>query len=208
MNVGEYGNTTLILPVGYFPPVDYFRLLVRETEVCVEAHEHFIKQTIRSRCEIFGANGRLRLSIPVRHENRWKIPLCEVRIDHDSSWQQQHWKSILSAYGQAAFFTYYRDSLEELFQSKKETLFEWNMECLRLTLHWLKSKTMIKPTTTFEDYSGKPFDRRRFFDEPQQSLPDPAYYQVFGERHGFQPGLSILDLILNTGPDALAYLQR
>ena len=153
MNGVEHGTATLVLPAGYFPPVSYFRFLIRENDVDIEAHEHFIKQTLRSRCEIFGANGRLRLSIPVRHENRWKIPIHEILIDHDSSWQQQHWKSIQSAYGQAAFFTYYRDGLEELFRSKTETLFEWNMKCLGLTMQWMKSSTRIHVTTTFNDYS-------------------------------------------------------
>lgn len=35
--------------------------------------------------------------------------------------------------------------------------------------------------------------------------PKP-YYQVFDRKFGFQPNLSILDLLFNMGPEAILYL--
>ena len=36
-----------------------------------------------------------------------------------------------------------------------------------------------------------------------QALPSPIiYHQMFSDRHGFQPNLSILDLIFMEGPEA------
>ena len=51
----------------------------------------------------------------------------------------------------------------------------------------------------------------RYAIRPKQPLPDAAfqprpYYQVFSSRHGFLPNLSILDLLLNMGPEAVFYL--
>jgi len=36
---------------------------------------------------------------------------------------------------------------------------------------------------------------------------DIPYIQVFGERYGFTPRLSIIDLLLNNGPGTRALLQ-
>ena len=33
------------------------------------------------------------------------------------------------------------------------------------------------------------------------------YVQVFGDRHGFLPNLSVLDLLFNEGTSALSYLE-
>ena len=46
---------------------------------------------------------------------------------------------------------------------------------------------------------------------PKNPLPDDAfhpkeYYQVYGRRHGFLPNMSILDLLLNMGNEAIFYL--
>ena len=35
-----------------------------------------------------------------------------------------------------------------------------------------------------------------------------AYHQVFDEKYGFLPNLSVLDLIFNEGPAALEWLER
>jgi hypothetical protein len=35
---------------------------------------------------------------------------------------------------------------------------------------------------------------------------DRPYYQVFADRHGFIPGLSVMDLLFNEGPASLEYL--
>ena len=46
---------------------------------------------------------------------------------------------------------------------------------------------------------------------PKHPAPDPdfqprPYYQVFQQKHGFLPNLSILDLLFNMGPEAIFYL--
>ena len=46
---------------------------------------------------------------------------------------------------------------------------------------------------------------------PKHPLPDPdfdpkPYYQVYQQKHGFLPNLSILDLLFNMGPEGIFYL--
>jgi hypothetical protein len=42
----------------------------------------------------------------------------------------------------------------------------------------------------------------------KSQLAQTDYVQVFGDRHGFTPNLSILDLLFNLGPNATAYLKE
>ena len=46
---------------------------------------------------------------------------------------------------------------------------------------------------------------------PKKPLPDPEfeskrYYQVYGQKYGFQPNMSILDLLFNEGNEAIFFL--
>ena len=46
---------------------------------------------------------------------------------------------------------------------------------------------------------------------PKHPAPDPdftprRYYQVYEAKHGFQPNLSIVDLLFNMGPESVFYL--
>jgi hypothetical protein len=46
---------------------------------------------------------------------------------------------------------------------------------------------------------------------PKHPMPDPdfepkPYYQVYQQKHGFLPNLSILDLLFNMGPESIFYL--
>ena len=45
---------------------------------------------------------------------------------------------------------------------------------------------------------------------PRSSVPAnlPPYYQVFKERQGFLPALSIVDLLFNMGPESLIVLAQ
>ena len=47
--------------------------------------------------------------------------------------------------------------------------------------------------------------------QPKHPAPDPhftprPYYQVYRQKHGFLPNLSILDLLMNMGPESIFYL--
>ena len=53
-----------LLSTAYLAPIEYYAILLQEPNCSIELHEHFIKQSIRNRCDIYDANGKLRLCIP------------------------------------------------------------------------------------------------------------------------------------------------
>jgi hypothetical protein len=87
------------------------------------------------------------------------------------------------------------------------------------------SSSDVNPSTTAEAPSSSPlypasvahsvaethFTDYREAIRPKHPLPDPtfeprSYYQVYQQKHGFLPNLSILDLLFNMGNESILYL--
>ena len=82
-----------VLPIFYLPPVSWFaEFLKEENEILLEQHENFPKQTYRSRCNIYGANGKLALILPIHHNG--KRAMKDLELSYAEDWQKLHWKSI------------------------------------------------------------------------------------------------------------------
>ena len=81
-----------VLPIFYLPPVSWFaEFLKEENEILLEQHENFPKQTYRSRCNIYGANGKLALILPIHHNG--KRAMKDLELSYAEDWQKLHWKS-------------------------------------------------------------------------------------------------------------------
>ena len=116
----------ILLSSAYFGPIQYFSKWASVFSVNIEAHENFIKQTYRNRCEIVSANGMLKLSVPVLREDRIKIPIKETKIDYDTLWQKQHLRAIESAYRRSPYYEYYIDEFIPFFEKKTTFLYDLN----------------------------------------------------------------------------------
>ncbi len=205
----------LVLPSLYAPPVVYFARLYQEqgAEVLFEAKEHFVKQTLRNRCQILTANGVQTLSIPLEGGNKTKTSLDELRISAHDSWQKKHIQAIVSAYSNSPFFEYYWDDiLPHYEQAVGQTLWAFNSQLTKKLADLIDLDLELTPTSDYRpSYEGQ--DLRSCIDRADSEcntsveLVEP-YYQVFTERYGFTPNLSIFDLIFNMGAESLLYLQR
>lgn len=193
-----------VIPVSYFAPVGVYAAILKSENAVFEKQENFVKQTLRSRCAIYGANGKQLLSVPVEKRGN-HIPVTEVRISYKEDWQKIHWRSIVSAYRNSPYFEYYVDEFQLLFETKTELLFELNRTLHQVVMKLLKAEIKHEFTETYiSDYGNNVLDLRK----EETILPEiPRYNQVFEERHGFIPDLSILDLLFNTGPDAADILR-
>ncbi|MBN2681639.1 MAG: WbqC family protein [Bacteroidales bacterium] len=201
------------LSTAYFPPISWFNKVYNASEVFIEAHENFSKQSYRNRCEIASANGKLSLCIPTIKEHGNKILIKDAKIDYREDWQKNHLKAIESAYRNSPFFEYYIDEFEPILKTKFEFLFDLNLEIIQKVKKILSISTQIIETNEFSmDYEDEsdyrfiihPKSRVRKKDSLFESQP---YYQVFSEKYGFLENLSILDLIFNMGNESVNYLK-
>ncbi len=198
----------------YLPPVQFFTLFLRYDRVLLEKHEHYHKGSYRNRTYIAGANGPLRLTIPLRKGKNEQQPVDGVQIAYDQPWQQQHWQSIQSAYGNSPFFPYYADDLAPLFTEAEELLVQWNQKLLTTVIDCLGLDSNLAETQSWEDPLPEGFDdwRNAIHPKPHRGRKDPrwqpqVYPQVFREKHGFLPNLSILDLLFCAGPESVSILE-
>jgi hypothetical protein len=186
-----------VFPTAYFPSIDYLRSFIHVQDAQIEMHEHFQKQTIRTRCEILTANGILRLTIPTLHESGRKIPIMELKIDHSGTWKNDHWRAITSAYALAPYFDDYAVEVKEIIFANDTYLWEKNARCLRLMEIVLDKPLSIQYTDSFKGISG---DQSKNAFLKREQWDQKSYQQVFSYDKEFSPNLSMIDLLFNEGP--------
>lgn len=200
----------ILLHLPYFGPVSHFREIVRPALIWIENEDNYQKQTYRNRTYIYGANGKLILNIPIKHINSPGVKqhqkYKDVKIENDFKWQKQHWKSLKSAYQTSPFFEFYEDDIAPLFQKEESFLMEFNYKCFHLVCECLRLEIDYKKT---EEYFRQPqgVNDKRSLINAKKEIEIPYYNQVFQEKEGFIPDLSILDLMFNEGPNAVNYLK-
>ena len=105
----------ITLPTSYFGPIEEYVYLSQNESVTYEVKEHFIKQSYRNRCFIYGSNGLLRLTVPLVLKSREKTSIEDIKISYAEQWRAQHWRSIQSAYKNSPFFDYYEEIIHLFF---------------------------------------------------------------------------------------------
>lgn len=199
----------ILLHPMYFGSIAQYVAIANAESIVFEDHDNYQKQTYRNRTYIYGANGRLTLSIPVLHSKDNERQLYrDIKIENSFKWQLLHWRSLESAYRTSPFFEFYEEEFAHLFETPKKYLLDFNYECmqivwdcLQLDLPYSKSKEYFKTPENIDD------QRRLINFKKENTSGFEAYIQVFKDKYGFKPNLSILDLIFNEGTNALTYLE-
>ena len=156
-------------------------------------------------------NGLLNLIIPTVHDQRMGA-VKDVRIEYVTPWQRAHWRSIESAYNNTPFYLYYKDALKPFFEHKFEYLFDFNTQLTQTLMKCLQIDTKVACTECFSPYEEN--DLRLEIHPKAAHKPDyryrlnDPYYQVFEDKFGFSPNLSLIDLLFNEGPQAANYLHN
>ncbi|MEN4762268.1 WbqC family protein [Chryseobacterium sp. C39-AII1] len=197
----------ILLPVFYLPPISWFsEFLNPENKVVFEQFENFPKQTYRNRANIYGANGKLSLIIPIQHNGKREFK--DIEISHREDWQTLHWKSIKTAYQSSPYFEYYEDKFRKIFDLKEKFLLDFNLKGLEIIQQILKTE---KAHSLNVEYIKNP-DEINFREKFSAKLPSEyemdEYYQTFTDKLGFLKDLSILDLVCNKGPESLTYIKN
>ncbi len=196
---------TALIELHFLPSLEYFCALQKFDHIILEKHEHYTKQSYRNRCYINTSQGVRVLTVPVA-EKHGKTFVKDVRIDYSTNWQNNHWRTLLSAYKNAPFFEHYEDSLYRHIYKNHQFLYELNLSLLSFCLTSLKSGLIISESVAYTKtpeqsvvdlrsviQAKKAYSTRSFYKAD-------AYHQVFGNM--FVPNLSLIDLLFCEGPNA------
>ena len=217
---------TALLQTTYFGPIQWYQKLNRYDHCLIEQHDSYQKQTYRNRCIIATANGQQALTVPVEHTDE-KTLVKDLRISDHNQWRRVHWNALQSGYSESPFFDYYVDDIRPFFEKKYDFLIDFNEAIRHKMCELLDIHPHVEYTTTYhcnatlslERHTLK--ERRREVSLPltdfrevihaKHPLADPSfqpkeYWQVFQQKHGFMPNLSILDLLFCMGPESVFYL--
>lgn len=217
------GMGTPILSAFYFGSVEHYALLARHGQVIIDTGEHYERQSYRTRTSIIGPNGIQHLNVQIARDHGNKMPMRTLGLSYVESWPQQHVHAIRSAYGQAPWFIHFIDEIEDLLSRRYERLVDLDLATLRLGLKWLGlhvdvivSDRYVEQTSVqggFPEGADAPLLDLRTTFQPKKPLPGAvvgvaSYPQVFSDRHGYAPRLSVIDLVCNHGPQAALLLRR
>ena len=218
---------TSLLSTAYFPPIEYFAVIANSGRVEIESGEMYQKQSYRTRCHINGANGLLVLTLPVLRSaakedgmNSHKLPTSQLKIDYSKPWLFQHKRALEAAYMSSPFFEYYMDDIYEILDSGEESLLSMNTRLTHKIAELIGLETPIALTDGefiqpgSEELAGRKISDfresihpKRVSDLLERLKINKPYWQVFTNKQGFIPNLTILDLLFNEGPNAISFLE-
>lgn len=201
----------MILSTAYFPPLAWFAL-AGQGGACLEACENYQKQSYRNRCYILGPQGPQMLQVPIAHGAAEGIR--EIQVDYSTPWVVRTQRALDTAYEMSAYFEYFRDEVFALLDARPERLWDLNLSLIDWCMKRSGLACKLEPSPDFAAPGSVADDYRSVIhpkhpDRVLESLGlNRPYYQVFRDRMGgFTPGLSILDLLFNEGPDAIYWLK-
>ena len=203
----------VLLSTAYFAPVHFYARFLLHLNVYIEQYENFTKQTYRNRCVISGGNGLISLVIPVVKGRGPKVLIKDIQISYDTEWQRNQWQTIVSAYNSSPYFEYYQDELYPFFQNKTKYLLDLNLQVHDTICKFLEIDKKLILTEDFEKITKGTLNLREVISPKNKENNDPDfqpefYTQVFTEKFGFLPNLSILDLLFNEGPNSYTILAQ
>ncbi len=170
-------------------------------------------------------NGEQWLNLPIKTGDKRKA-IKEVRLDHQQHWQKVLFNTLEFCYTDATYYDYY---LDELLNDIKmayefEKLIDFNLYFFERLLLYLEIDIEYKLASDLEEYDENPevflrnmncdtlimeHHSRNYLRQPNNDYIEinthPTYKQVY---NNFLPGCSMLDLMLNMGPESYKILNE
>ena len=217
-----------ILQSNYIPWKGYFDLIQQVDEFILFDEVQYTRRDWRNRNKIKTPHGLLWLTIPVEVKGKYFQKIRDTRINLPG-WNILHWQTIQQNYTHAKYFNEYRGFFERLYQTATQSLLsEVNYHFLTAICELLGVQTRITSSMEYGIIDGK---TERLVDLCQKagataylsgpaakSYIDPGLftnaginleymdysnYPEYQQLHQpFEHGVSIVDLIFNTGPNA------
>jgi len=214
----------------YLPWLRYFEKIARSDVFIVLDNIQYNKNGWQNRNRIKAGDGALLLTIPVLE--CFGQNLDAVRIDNAAPWRRKHLRSIRQSYAKAPFWAEHAAFIDEVYARDWEFLNDLNRHMLGYFTEALGIPTRIVYASAL-DVPGIATERlvnliravggNRYYcgAHAHDAYLDAALLDAAGiglelqewrapvyaqGRGGFVPDLSILDLLLNCGPDSLRIL--
>lgn len=197
----------LLLTTSPFPPIYYFLFFLTNGKVQINKSENYQKKSIRNRIYLLGANGVLRVSIPLVKGKNHQCPIGEVKIYEESPWRYQLEKSIQSQYRSSPFYPHYIDDVREMIYFESSFLWNYNVN----TLQSISKLLNINLDSEFILTELRTQKEINYFTPSTQLLEqvNRSYTHVFPmKQKDWNIPLSILDMIFCVGPETILKLIR
>jgi hypothetical protein len=199
-------NNIKSIDIQYIGDVYYYLNLLKSEYIIFNHSLLHFKGLNLNRTTIMGANKLLVLSVPLDGGRSVKARLKDLKIAGRQAWQRIHWRSIHDSYRKAPWFEEYAPELEILYKQEYTYLWDLNLKLTSWVFKALQWDTVILAESEIEN--SQKIEKVNNFNFLKMGQGYPIYHQVFSDKLGFQPNLSILDLLMNEGPLASDYLQK
>ncbi len=223
----------VITQSNYIPWKGYFDAINTMDEFILYDDMQFTKRDWRNRNLIKTPKGLHWLTIPVEVKGKFFQKISETKIS-DSSWNKSHWSTVKQCYSQSGCWKDTKDFVEELYSNAtSEYLSEINYHFIEGICKFLKIVTPIRFSGEFVLTEGKTerlvdlckqLDATDYYSGPaaknymDESLFvkenmtvhyfDYSGYPEYPQLNPpFEHGVSMLDLLFNTGNDAVKYMK-
>lgn len=222
-----------IIQSNYIPWKGYFDVINQVDEFILFDDMQYTRRDWRNRNKIKTPHGLLWLTIPVHVKGKYYQKIKDVLVS-EPNWSSNHWKTIMQQYAKAPYFEQYAAFFEELYcQATDTSLSNINYHFLRAICQLLGIATKLSWSMDYEIVEGKTerlvslcqqagatmylsgpaardyidpvlFEQANIGLEFVDYSGYPEYPQLFPP---FEHGVSILDVLFNTGPEATNYMR-
>ena len=219
---------------NYIPWKGYFDMINRVDEFILFDDMQYTRRDWRNRNKIKTANGLLWLTIPVEVKGKYYQKINETIIS-DINWAKNHWATIKQFYHKAKYFNEYKGPFESFYLNTQEQYLSIiNYELIKIINSILGITTKISWSADYELVDGKSerlislvkqANGAEYISGPaakdyiiESDFTDagirlgymdysgyPEYPQLYPP---FDHGVTVLDLIFNTGPEAINYYKK
>lgn len=224
----------LITQSNYIPWKGYFDALQLVDEVILYDDMQYTKRDWRNRNQIKTSQGLQWLSIPVEVKGKYLQAVKDTKVS-DQKWRMKHWRTLQINYAKTPFIKAYKDVIEELYLAcEEEYLSLINYRFLQGINQILGIKTPMRFSSDFTLIAGKTerlvdlckqvggtdyytgpaaknyIDMSLFEQEDiKVHYLDYSNYPIYPQLYSpFNPSVTILDLIFNTGSKATDYMKN
>lgn len=224
----------IITQSNYIPWKGYFDGINMVDEFIIYDDMQYTKRDWRNRNMIKTKEGLKWLSVPVEVKGKFFQKINETKVS-EKNWAQSHWSIITQSYSKAPYFKLYKDFFEHLYKecANEEYLSKINYIFLKGICDLLDIKTKIMWSSDFvlaegkterlvdlckqvgaTDYYSGPA-AKDYMDEDlfRKENINVHYFDYSGypeykqQTEPFEHGVTILDLLFNTGEDARKYMK-